>query len=419
MRTVAVLLALLASPVAAQPQTRTPGATSVRGGSVINVEVDYMVEIGAGAHSHEPSRAEMDAVERMFACQGVTLNIVIDDPIQHHDLLRRAPISGSIFGYMDGPDTYGGIALEHFDRGSGWHYSVFAHEYADDDGNPSGSSGLGETPGNAFIVTLGGFAGETGTAWDRAATFAHELGHNLGLEHPGEPDGGEFVPNHTSVMSYFFQLLGVRTGLQCNGLIGPDAGETTFKELDYSHGRACSLNEFALSESRGMGIVPVDWNCDGAIAGTVVQNVNGQRRGETGWCGSSGGLGGLSDFDEWGSLEDVTALAEDAYVSREVSCVTAAEFEAYRARLTEAGRGGCAQPTPTIEACPSRQMLYLGSGGAFPAGTCRLPFRTLAEVDAIAGDGDILYVQPGSYPDAGVLTTPIQVLGPGGAVFGD
>lgn len=128
-------------------------------------------------------------------------------------------------------------------------------------------------------MTLGDFSGEIGTAWDRAATFAHELGHNLGFGHAGEMDPnvlGPYVPNVPSVMTYFFQLTGVHTALQCNGLISKDADETLFKNLDYSYGCACDINEGALSESFGMGIISVDWNCDGQIGGTVQQDVGEQ-----------------------------------------------------------------------------------------------------------------------------------------------
>ena len=428
MKTTALLLlaALAAAPAAAQP-TRTPGATPIRGGSVINVEVDYMVETGAGAHSHRPTRAEMDAVEQMFACQGITLNVVIDDEIAHRDVLIRDPDDeGNFFDYEyeRHPDmSFLGIKNQHFDRGDGWHYAVFGHQYQNEDYETTGSSGLGERPGDDFIVTLGNFDGEVGTSWDRASTFAHELGHNLGLRHNGSGAAvGDHNPNLPSIMSYFYQLQGVRTAMMCQGLAGSSAQETLYKELDYSHGRACSLTEAALDEGRGMGIVPVDWNCDGAVSGTVEQNVNGNGSGH-GWCGSTGLLQTLSDYDEWSNIEDVTSLAKGTYESEDVSCVTAEEIAAYRAQLASLAGGGvtCPQPTLTQEACPAREMRYVVAGGSgIPAGTCRLPFHSLEEAHTLAGDGDVLHLAPGSYPAAGtVLTKPLQLLGPGGAVLGD
>lgn len=399
------LLALPAGTARAQP-------------TQINVELDYMV--GAG-HSHEPSQAEIDAVVQMFACQGITLNVVIDDALAHFPTLWRDPDDPeNFFGYNDGPDTFGGIKAASFDGGSGWHYAVFGHRYQDENYNITNSSGLGELPGDDFIVTLGGFTDQIGTAWDRAGTFAHELGHNLGLRHAGNMDPGVVgtdVPNVPSVMTYYAQLQGVRTALQCYGVIAAEDGETLFKDLDYSHGRACTLNEAALSEPEGMGIVPVDWNCSGAVFGTVAQDL-GEQGG--GWCGSTAGLDALADYDEWDNLVDVSALPEGSYVSEEVACVTAEEMEAYRARLAARGGGGCPPPTPVEESCTSRQMHYLATGSDFSTGSCSAPFNSLTEVQSSLDGGDILYVQPGLYPTTGiVLSEPVQLLGPGGAVLGD
>jgi hypothetical protein len=64
-------------------------------------------------------------------------------------------------------------------------------------------------------------------------------------------------------------------------------------------------------------------------------------------------------------------------------------------------------------------MHYLATGVHVSTGSCSLPFNALSEVLAGLGDGDILYVQPGAYPTTGVvLSTPAQLLGPGGAVLG-
>ena len=53
--------------------------------TVINVEVDYMV---GGTHSHEPSQLVLDALVQMFACQGITLNLMVDDVIPHEDVIQ-------------------------------------------------------------------------------------------------------------------------------------------------------------------------------------------------------------------------------------------------------------------------------------------------------------------------------------------
>ena len=316
-----LLPALLALFLAALPlRAQVPSA--------INVEIDYMVGTW---HSHEPARSEIDAVVQMFACQGITLNVVIDDALPHRDVLRRDPDDGdNFFDYDDGPDTFGYLKRNFFDNDGGpWHYAVFGHQYQNDDYQTTSSSGLGEKPGDDFIVTLGDFDNDVGTAWDRAATFAHELGHNLGLGHAGAMDPavvGSYVPNVPSVMSYFYQLTGVRAAMRCKGLISADADETLYKNLDYSHGRACDLDEGALDEPRGMGIVPVDWDCDGTIGGTVSQDLGEQ---DASWCGSDADKDYLEDLNEWNVLVDVAQMPASMRPEPEiVSCVTAEEIAA-------------------------------------------------------------------------------------------
>ena len=75
-RFITILLMLTAMPAAAE---------------TFNIEIDYMVDSSPGGHSHMPTQAEIDAVVQMFACQGHTLNIVVDDQITHHDVLRIDP----------------------------------------------------------------------------------------------------------------------------------------------------------------------------------------------------------------------------------------------------------------------------------------------------------------------------------------
>lgn len=423
-----LLVALLAVPAVAQTAGSPLTLDALRarqraagGITELRIEIDYMVERGSNGqilHSHEPTAAEIDAVQQMFACQGITLFVAVDDAVVHADVLRRDPDDAdNFFDYDDGQGTFAWYKDQYFDRGGDWHYAIFGHQYQDEDYEASGSSGLGERPGDDFVVTLGDFDGEVGTPWDRASTLAHEFGHNLGLGHAGGMSPGTVgtrVPNLPSIMTYFSQLQGIRTALQCYGLISEDPGETRFKELDFSHGRACFLNEGALSEPLGMGIVPVDWSCDGdATDASVSQDVGEQRNG---WCGSTASLDVLFDFDEWSAIVDVAALAPGSYVSEDVSCVTADEIEAFRASFA----GGCPQPTPAVESCGGGRMHYLGDSSNLPTGTCGRPFRSLAEAASALDDDNVIYAQPGSYPTTGtVIDQPVQILGPGGVVFGD
>ena len=146
---------------------------------------------------------------------------------------------------------------------------------------PAAVQGLGDQPGDDFIVTLGSFSSQVGTDWDRAATFAHELGHNLNLTHSGNMDEsvvGPNTPNLPSIMSYFYQLAGVRNNLECQGLVPP--GLTLYKNLDFSNGRACPVDENALYEAFGIGIKSVDWNCNGTISGYCFSGYKQQQQSE-------------------------------------------------------------------------------------------------------------------------------------------
>ena len=149
----------------------------------------------------------------------------MSDAIPHYDVLRRDPedCGASLFSYSGSADSFGAIKAAYADHSAaeGWHYCIFAHNYEDDECNVTSSSGLGQMPGWNFIVTLGSFSGGTGTEFDQAATLAHEFGHNLGLSHCGQPDCsgiGNYTPILPSIMSYRYQLAGVRTNLLCHGL---------------------------------------------------------------------------------------------------------------------------------------------------------------------------------------------------------
>lgn len=68
-----------------------------------------------------------------------------------------------------------------------------------------------------------------------AATFMHELGHTLGLEHGGD-DGVNYKPNHLSIMNYSFQL---------PGFYGTD-------DIDYCNHVLPSIDENDIDESQGI-----------------------------------------------------------------------------------------------------------------------------------------------------------------------
>jgi hypothetical protein len=96
-------------------------------------------------------------------------------------------------------------ALEVIDaKRQAFHYAIFASTCCGDS-----TSGLGESPGNEFLVSLGGWRVPGGTQQQKAGTFMHELGHNLGLGHGGRDailreDPINWKPNYFSVMNYLW-----------------------------------------------------------------------------------------------------------------------------------------------------------------------------------------------------------------------
>lgn len=390
-----------------------PAACGCPGSKCFNVEIDYMVDTD---HTHKPNQSEIDAVVQMFACQGYTLNVVIDDQIPHYDVMVRDPTCLIFFEYNAEPNTFGALKAEYFDNAftPGWHYAIFGHDYEGANCQVTGSSGLAERPGNDFVVTLGQFSGQAGTPFDRAATFAHEFGHNLGLDHCGnnDPGGifeggclnvGNFVPIVPSIMDYFYQLTGVRNNLVCQGLAPADAAH--FKHIDYSHGSMCTLNEAALDENFGTGMVSVDWNCSGAVGGIVAKDISGN---SNGWCGANGGLQALSDLDEWSFIG--SGLRRPANDNMDymplAECVTAQEV----AELARAG--GCPQPTLTTESCSTTTGYYLDATvGSNGDGKCNAPFKDVQSAYNASPNGSALFFKAGTYAPSGpiIMDKPLKL----------
>lgn len=391
--------------------------------TTINVEIDFMAD---ATHSHRPQQAEINAAVQMFACHGITLNVVIDDQIGHINTMRCTTLPSTCQGdttffSCSNPNSFATIKANNFDNaGGGWHYCVFGHQY--DCGSGTGSSGLAEVGGDDLLVTLASFAGGIGTAWDRAATFVHELGHNLGLRHAtGQTGVGNFKPNYASVMSYQYQLRGVRRQLVCLGL----ADQTSlFKELDYSNGRLPTIDERALSEAIGVGIHNVDWDCDGSLdGGTVAQDLDGRP-----WCTRTGTRGTLSDYNDWDNLVDNTLLARQEEIQWPITtCITAdeadtaVEFLEQMRDLPNPNNCPVGQPAVVSEGCVSGLMIWADpSYFGTEDGTGDKPYNTIAEAYNAAPRNSVLHLQPGTYTNGGVsltLTKRLTIAGPGGAVI--
>lgn len=336
-----VLAFLVGSPALADPIT------------VINIEVDYMVETGEDPHSHILYQEEIDALVQVFACQGITLNIELSDSLEHYDDLILTFSS-------DTPDQLGYYLEYYFDHKDelGWHYALLAHGYGG-----GSSTGCSPNPGYWFLVTLGSLAGEVGLPHQRAGTFLHELGHNLGLHHEGDQDVlgvGPLKPNYPSVMCYRYQM-GVENKVYCNGYTEYFENMANLKLLDYSHGVLPDLDEKALLEPIGIGYGPVDWNCNGVIDSEPVHRNLSWAVG----C-NSGNLPGkvdtvITDYPDWSSIVDIT-WTEGASKTRGgkiTTCATSKELEEIAAKYKELSMveavippDYCDQPPPVeVEPC--------------------------------------------------------------------
>lgn len=404
---IAAVLALAACAVAPRAHAQPP--------AVINVEIDWMAD---GTHSHQPSAAEIAAVVQMFACHGITLNAIVDDQIPHVNVIADSSFGNPNFFTWVGPNSFRSMRNQYFDNsGGGWHYCIFGHQYDPEDSTiaVSGSSGLGETGGDDFIVTLGSFTGQIGTPFDRAATFAHELGHNLGLTHSASTNDvtGANTPVYASIMSYQFQLQGVKTQMRCLDLIDTTA-VALLKDLDYSDGRFPSVNENALDENKGVGMRPIDWNCSGTITGVVGQDLDGSP-----WCAATGPRTLISDKNDWALLDD-NALTGDLPPARfEEPCISYEEVQ--RFKMSPSTCPGT-QPTLVAEACIPGRLIWADAawGGIIELGWGDLPFNSFMEAYNAAPATSAIYLRAGSYNTNGVLTTldkPLTLGGTGGVTI--
>lgn len=210
---------------------------------------------------------------------------------------------------------------EYFDlrRRSVFHYLLFGNSQLAN--GAAGPSGLGELPGNDYIITMGnwGFATSPGVPINQlinmqASTVMHELGHNLGLQHGGNEDVN-YKPNYWSIMNYLYQLNGLAsdptastayqrwrynngngTPVPCS-MVNSRCDSTSQFVMSYSNGSGSSLNESALQEANNIGrgsasSAYADWNLNGALnLNPLSIDLNGDGVKTT-----------LTDYNDWGNL---------------------------------------------------------------------------------------------------------------------
>jgi len=205
-----------------------------------------------------------------------------------------------------------------------FHYVVMGSSQKSD--GKCGSSGLGETGGNDFIITLGNCGFKTAAGVDlnklinfQAATMMHEFGHNLGLDHGGN-ESNNYKPNYYSIMNYMYQLSGLSanpSGTQAaNRFYLTNSGYAKASSvslcnidnspcgnsfiMDYSNGSSIDLDENNLNESLNIG--------RGAVAGAYADwdNSNSQTSGKFAFNihnpDTTTSLRVLKDYNDWDNL---------------------------------------------------------------------------------------------------------------------
>ena len=298
------------------------------------VEIDYLHKLHGDTHFHRPDTVGLEQAAHFFKVQGIHLHAFVDD---QDEILETNTTPTDFYENTGTPETqrFSHIklgptrticdGLSHFgtvaERSNSaqcakslaakhlaFRYVLFGHSLVTDE------TGRAEKWGNDAIVTLGllnnRFANYRGDAMGpgvgvclrgdsdyacirrelEKATFLHELGHTLGLDHGGDQDTN-CKPNYLSIMSYSRQFRW--------------AGFNENRRLSYSETPLPMIIETALVESAGIAgpadqnavfshvisvpappakptiatisvsaAGPIDWNQDVDTADTVSADIN-------------------------------------------------------------------------------------------------------------------------------------------------
>ncbi|MDF2736630.1 MAG: hypothetical protein K0S93_486 [Nitrososphaeraceae archaeon] len=291
------------------------------------VESDYMEVNRIFGHSHKPSQGSIDEVIEMFnnapvaavsdqdcpydgfprKSTGINLIVDIDDSISEIN-----PIDFARDTNGNPADDFNTIRDNHFDPNLKpyFHYNLWAHQFRFGDGTIASNTGIAEHHGNDFIVSYGGIPlgfilGQIG----EGGTFAHELGHNLGLDHGGGDDTN-CKPNYLSIMNYNFQIIPLK---KAGGFLG-----IGIPFLDYSRAALPTLDERHLNENTGIGddnIItiwrlgsgvgnqPLDWNGNSRIESDVNADLNYFNTFRGSDCKASPNQPALTGYNDWANLD--------------------------------------------------------------------------------------------------------------------
>ncbi len=274
------------------------------GDSVIDVDLpglgcdphrpDILVEVDVMAGLDNPPNANV-----WTALKAAFTNAPIISSWTDNGIHLVVDASGSVphqatltFAANGQPDDFFTVKAASFDnpkRGRLYHYAIWG------DMQPGGYSGVSDVkivgsdfggPGDDLLVSFDDFPAVYQTTRSKAATFMHELGHNLMQRHGG---GNHFpyMPNYSSVMSYSWQL---RTGYpstlrvskpvyapfyyQVSGAFentGAIPPFVTSVVPDYSVGMGRTLDEASLNETAGLyNGHAIDWDNNGSATQTSV-----------------------------------------------------------------------------------------------------------------------------------------------------